>query len=53
MSDGYSTYLESYVPVLAILVLGIGLTVAETGVFICIVAVSLAHAWRKGVLAWT
>ncbi|MEJ7744671.1 MAG: NADH-quinone oxidoreductase subunit A [Nocardioidaceae bacterium] len=26
---------------------------AETGVFICIVAVGLAYAWRKGVLAWT
>ncbi len=52
MSDGYSTYLESYVPVLAILVLG-WVTVAETGVFIGILAVGLAYAWRKGVLAWT
>ncbi|MBA2573548.1 MAG: NADH-quinone oxidoreductase subunit A [Nocardioidaceae bacterium] len=125
MSDGYSAYLSSYVPVLAILVLGIGLvagilsgnrllrpsrptaqklltyecgvdpvgsgwaqmhvryyifaylyvvfavdavflfpwatvfeqlgwiTVGEMGVFIGIIAIGLAYAWRKGVLTWT
>ncbi|MBA2445320.1 MAG: NADH-quinone oxidoreductase subunit A [Nocardioidaceae bacterium] len=125
MSGGYSTYLESYVPVLAIVVLGIGLvagmlganrllrpsrptaqklltyecgvdpvgsgwaqvhvryyifaylyvvfavdavflfpwatvfeqlgwiTVGEMGVFVGILAVGLAYAWRKGVLTWT
>lgn len=125
MSDGYSAYLGSYVPVLAILVLGIGLvagilsgnrllrpsrptaqklltyecgvdpvgsgwaqmhvryyifaylyvvfavdavflfpwatvfeqlgwiTVGEMGVFIGIIAIGLAYAWRKGVLTWT
>ena len=125
MSDGYSAYLGSYVPVLAILVLGIGLvagilsgnrllrpsrptaqklltyecgvdpvgsgwaqmhvryyifaylyvvfavdavflfpwatvfeqlgwvTVGEMGVFIGIIGIGLAYAWRKGVLTWT
>lgn len=125
MSGGYSTYLESYVPVLAIVVLGVGLiagilganrllrpsrptrqklltyecgvdpvgsgwaqmhvryyvfaylyvvfavdavflfpwalvferlgwvTVAEMGVFVGILAIGLAYAWRKGVLTWT
>lgn len=125
MSDGYRDYLGSYVPVLAILLLGIGLvasmllgnrllrpdrptraklttyecgvdpvgegwaqvhvryyvfaylyvvfavdavflfpwatvfeefgwvTVGEMGVFVGLIAVGLAYAWRKGVLAWT
>jgi NADH-quinone oxidoreductase subunit A len=125
MSDGYSDYLESYVPVLAIIVVGLGLvvammlgnrllrptrpttaklltyecgvdpvgsgwaqvhvryyiyaylyvvfavdavflfpwatvfeqsgwvTVGEMGVFVGILAVGLAYAWRKGVLTWT
>lgn len=125
MSQGYSDYLESYVPVLAILVVGLGLvvammlgnrllrpsrptpaklttyecgvdpvgtgwaqvhvryyvyaylyvvfavdavflfpwatvfeqagwvTVVEMGVFVGILAVGLAYAWRKGVLTWT
>ncbi|MET1038720.1 MAG: NADH-quinone oxidoreductase subunit A [Aeromicrobium sp.] len=125
MSDGYSDYLASYVPVLAILLVGVALvasmllgnrllrpnrpttaklttyecgvdpvgdgwaqvhvryyvfaylyvvfavdavflfpwatvfedfgwvTVAEMGVFVGLIAVGLAYAWRKGVLAWT
>ena len=125
MSDGYADYLQSYLPVLAILVVGCGLvtaimignrllrpsnptsakrltyesgvdpvgegwaqvhvryyvfaylyvvfavdavflfpwatvfeafgwvTVGEMGVFVGIVAVGLAYAWRKGTLAWT
>lgn len=125
MSEGYADYLESYVPVLAILVVGLGLvvsmmlgnrllrpsrptpaklttyecgvdpvgsgwaqmhvryyiyaylyvvfavdavflfpwatvfeqsgwvTVGEMGVFVAILAVGLAYAWRKGVLTWT
>ena len=125
MSEGYSDYLESYVPVLAIIVVGLGLvvammlgnrllrprrptaaklltyecgvdpvgtgwaqvhvryyvyaylyvvfavdavflfpwatvfeqsgwvTVGEMGVFVGILAVGLAYAWRKGVLTWT
>jgi NADH-quinone oxidoreductase subunit A len=28
-------------------------TVAEMAVFIGIIAVGLAYAWRKGVLTWT
>lgn len=125
MSEGYSDYLESYVPVLAIIVVGLGLvaammlgnrllrpsrptaaklltyecgvdpvgtgwaqvhvryyvyaylyvvfavdavflfpwatvfeqlgwvTVVEMGIFVGVLAVGLAYAWRKGVLAWT
>jgi len=125
MSEGYSDYLASYVPVLAIIVVGLGLvvammlgnralrptrptaaklltyecgvdpvgtgwaqvhvryyvyaylyvvfavdavflfpwatvfeqsgwvTVGEMGVFVAILAVGLAYAWRKGVLTWT
>lgn len=125
MSEGYSDYLESYVPVLAIILVGLGLvvammlgnrllrpsrptaaklltyecgvdpvgtgwaqihvryyiyaylyvvfavdavflfpwatvfeqsgwiTVGEMGVFVAILAVGLAYAWRKGVLTWT
>lgn len=125
MSDGYSAYLESYLPVLAILILGIGLvagilggnrllrpsrptaqklltyecgvdpvgsgwaqvhvryyvfaylyvvfavdavflfpwatvfeqlgwiTIGEMGVFVGVLAIGLAYAWRTGVLTWT
>ncbi len=125
MSEGYEAYLSTYVPVLAVLVVGVGLvgvmmagnrllrpsrptaqklmpyecgvdpvgagwaqmhvryyifaylyvvfavdavflfpwatvfeqlgwiTVGEMGVFIGIIAIGLAYAWRKGVLTWT
>ncbi len=67
MSNGYEAYLATYVPVGILLVAGLCLVAAmltgnrllrptsptRQGIFVGVLAVGLAYAWRKGVLAWT
>lgn len=44
MNPAYGAYLGSYVPVLTVLLAGIGLVAVVVG--------GPAYAWRSGVLAW-